>query len=135
MQNLFRSNTCQNGASPNARCLERLELRTVAVRKPAMARKAVSNDADMVSSSVKIFTLHWKSESWNMSVVQPQTKERRKTSIDHPTAMSKPFGVYCRLSGCSNGGCSVWLQGLTSQPSLIRRALSSECSYCLSNRM
>ena len=40
--------------------------------------------------------LHKKPESWSMTVLQPQTKERTKTNINDPTSMFQLFGVYCR---------------------------------------
>ena len=37
---------------------------------------------------------------WNMSdVFQPQTREIKKTSINHPTSVFELFGVHCSVSG------------------------------------
>ena len=44
-------------------------------------------------------TVEVRTLSWKMSVLPPQTKARRKTSIDHPTSMFQLFGAYCKLPG------------------------------------
>ena len=41
-----------------------------------------------------------KPESWNMTVQQPQSKAKRKASINHPSVLASTFGVYCK---CCDG--------------------------------
>ena len=41
--------------------------------------------------------LHFKPESWNMTVLYPKAIERRKTNINHPRSLLQLFGVYSIL--------------------------------------
>ena len=56
-----------------------------------------------------------KPESLNISVLQPQSKEKGNTSIDHPTSIFQVFEVHCTSMSIS-----------ISEPQAVRRKISQK---------